>query len=115
MASPNPPNSTKKPVRPKRSRKLPSALRAVLDFWCGAEGSPDHGVFREIWFRAATAAFDAEIREKFALEGSEAVTACASDDDVAIMLDNLVENAIHYSPPGTTVSIRWGQTTCSAS
>jgi two-component system OmpR family sensor kinase len=45
-----------------------------------------------------------------ALEGSEAVTACASDDDVAIMLDNLIENAIHYSPPGTTVSIRWGQT-----
>jgi two-component system, OmpR family, sensor kinase len=47
---------------------------------------------------------------RIALEGSEAVTACASDDDVAIMLDNLVENAIHYSPPGTTVSIRWGQT-----
>jgi two-component system, OmpR family, sensor kinase len=47
---------------------------------------------------------------RIALEGSEAVTACASDDDVAIMLDNLVENAIHYSPPGTTVSIRWGRT-----
>ena len=47
---------------------------------------------------------------RIALEGTEAVTACASDDDVAIMLDNLIENAIHYSPPGTTVSIRWGQT-----
>ena len=47
---------------------------------------------------------------RIALEGTEAVTACASDDDVAIMLDNLIENAIHYSPDGTTVSIRWGQT-----
>ena len=47
---------------------------------------------------------------RIALEGTEAVTACASDDDVAIMLDNLIENAIHYSPPGTTVSIRWGRT-----
>ena len=47
---------------------------------------------------------------RIALEGTDAVTACASDDDVAIMLDNLIENAIHYSPPGTTVSIRWGQT-----
>ena len=47
---------------------------------------------------------------RIALEGTETVTACASDDDVAIMLDNLIENAIHYSPPGTTVSIRWGQT-----
>ena len=47
---------------------------------------------------------------RIALEGSAAATACASDDDVAIMLDNLIENAIHYSPPGTTVSIRWGRT-----
>ena len=47
---------------------------------------------------------------RIALEGTEAVTACASDDDVAIMLDNLIENAIHYSQPGTTVSIRWGRT-----
>jgi two-component system, OmpR family, sensor kinase len=44
------------------------------------------------------------------LDGPEAVTACASDDDVAIMLDNLVENALNYSPAGTTVSLRWGQT-----
>jgi signal transduction histidine kinase len=47
---------------------------------------------------------------RIALAGSEAATACASDDDVAIMLDNLIENAIHYSPSGTTVSIRWGRT-----
>jgi two-component system, OmpR family, sensor kinase len=44
------------------------------------------------------------------LHRSEAVTACASDDDVAIMLDNLIENALHYAPPGTTVSVRWGRT-----
>jgi signal transduction histidine kinase len=47
---------------------------------------------------------------RIALEGSEAATALASDDDVAIMLDNLIENALHYSPPGTTVSILWGRT-----
>jgi signal transduction histidine kinase len=47
---------------------------------------------------------------RIALEGPEAITGCASDDDVAIMLDNLIENALNYSPPGTTVSIRWGQT-----
>jgi signal transduction histidine kinase len=47
---------------------------------------------------------------RIALEGAEAATACASDDDVAIMLDNLIENALHYSPAGTTVSIRWGRT-----
>lgn len=47
---------------------------------------------------------------RIALGGSEAATALASDDDVAIMLDNLIENALHYSPPGTTVSILWGRT-----
>jgi uncharacterized protein (DUF924 family) len=39
--------------------------RDVLDFWFGAEGSPEYGTFRDIWFRAATPAFDQEIRDKF--------------------------------------------------
>ena len=36
-------------------------------------------------------------------------TACAaaSEDDVAIILDNLVENALRYSPTGTDVEIVW--------
>jgi signal transduction histidine kinase len=41
-------------------------------------------------------------------DGGEA-TACASEEDVAIVLDNLIENALHYSPPGTTVTVEWGE------
>jgi signal transduction histidine kinase len=44
-----------------------------------------------------------------ALANGEDVTACASEDDVAIMLDNLVENALRYSPPETTVTVEWGR------
>jgi signal transduction histidine kinase len=32
----------------------------------------------------------------------------ATDADLAVILDNLVENALNYSPPGTTVAIEWG-------
>ncbi len=32
----------------------------------------------------------------------------ATDADLAVILDNLVENALRYSPPETTVSIEWG-------
>jgi two-component system, OmpR family, sensor kinase len=43
------------------------------------------------------------------LARGEDVVVESSDEDVAIMLDNLVENAIHYSPPGTTVTLEWGR------
>ena len=32
----------------------------------------------------------------------------ATDADLAVMLDNLVENALNYSPVDTTVAIEWG-------
>jgi signal transduction histidine kinase len=32
----------------------------------------------------------------------------ASDEDVAIVLDNLVENALAYSPAGAEVTVEWG-------
>jgi signal transduction histidine kinase len=32
----------------------------------------------------------------------------ATEADLAVILDNLVENALNYSPPGTTVAIEWG-------
>jgi signal transduction histidine kinase len=44
--------------------------------------------------------------------GPEAVVA-ASEEDLAAILDNLTENALNYSPPGTTVTLGWtidGQT-----
>ena len=39
--------------------------------------------------------------------GDEGVCAAATDEDVAIVLDNLIENALHYSPTGTQVAVRW--------
>jgi signal transduction histidine kinase len=33
----------------------------------------------------------------------------ASDHDLAIVLDNLVENALHYSAAGSSVTIEWGE------
>ena len=39
-------------------------------------------------------------------EGEPAEVA-ASVEDVAAMLDNLIENALNYSPPGTEVTIGW--------
>jgi signal transduction histidine kinase len=47
---------------------------------------------------------------RITFDGPDGVLACASDDDVAIILDNLIENALHYAPPGTTVALRWGET-----
>jgi uncharacterized protein (DUF924 family) len=38
--------------------------QAVLDFWFGAEGSPEHGQVRAEWFRK-DAAFDAQIAQRF--------------------------------------------------
>jgi len=45
-------------------RTVPDAL-AILDFWFGAPGSPEHGTFRNAWFEKS-AAFDAEVRARFA-------------------------------------------------
>jgi two-component system, OmpR family, sensor kinase len=39
-------------------------------------------------------------------EGNAVVASTAADLDV--ILDNLLENALHYSPRGTTVTIEWG-------
>jgi signal transduction histidine kinase len=38
--------------------------------------------------------------------GDDGVCAAATDEDVAIVLDNLIENALHYSPTGE-VAVRW--------
>ena len=40
-------------------------------------------------------------------DGAE-VCVLSSAHDVAIVLDNLIENALHYSPPGSTVRVEWG-------
>jgi signal transduction histidine kinase len=45
--------------------------------------------------------------QRLVLAGEQPAVALASPDDVAIVLDNLIENALIYSPPGTTVTLDW--------
>src|SRR5687768_6292897 len=41
------------------------------------------------------------------LEGDDDSIVHAAEEDVAIVLDNLIENALVYSPAGTRVVLRW--------
>jgi signal transduction histidine kinase len=50
----------------------------------------------------------AEVRgQRLAAEGRDGVNAAGSPEDVAIVLDNLLENALAYSPPGTEIRLEW--------
>jgi signal transduction histidine kinase len=40
--------------------------------------------------------------------GEGAPVVAATDADLAVILDNLVENALNYSPAGTAITIEWG-------
>ena len=44
---------------------------------------------------------------ELAIDDGDPVEVCSSVEDVAVMLDNLIENALHYSPAGTRVTIGW--------
>ena len=44
-----------------------------------------------------------------ALDGDGDALVRASDEDVAITLDNLIENALVYAPTGTTVTLTWDE------
>ncbi len=63
---------------------------------------------------AATAALDrwapqaANEGRELTLAGSDDVWVAASEDDVATILDALLENALRYSPPDGTVTLEWG-------
>lgn len=48
-----------------------------------------------------------ESQGRVASHGDDDVFAAASDEDVAIVLDNLVENALRYAPPSSDVAIGW--------
>ncbi|HEY7148339.1 MAG TPA: ATP-binding protein [Gaiellaceae bacterium] len=47
--------------------------------------------------------------QRLELEPAQDVVVHAAEEDLAIVLDNLVENALHYSPTGSTVTIEHGR------
>jgi signal transduction histidine kinase len=71
---------------PARAVSLAEAARAAVDRWtpqAAAKGTRVEAV------------------------GHDDAVALASEEDVAIVLDNLIENALHYSPAGTEVTVGW--------
>lgn len=79
--------------------------QAVLDFWFGAPGSPEHGRDRPEWFRKDPA-FDALIRERFgatidaALAGSLDGWASGPAGTLAliVVLDQFTRNSFRDTP-----------------
>ena len=51
---------------------------------------------------------------RLVLRGEGAPRVAATEADLAVILDNLVENALNYSPVDTTVAIEWGPDGASA-
>ena len=47
--------------------------------------------------------------QRLELEAAHDVVVHAAEEDLAIVLDNLIENALHYSPAGSTVTIEFGR------
>ncbi len=50
-----------------------------------------------------------QLGQRLLLEAGEDVVVLAVEDDLAIILDNLIENALHYSPEGSSVTIEFGR------
>jgi uncharacterized protein (DUF924 family) len=77
--------------------------QAVLDFWFGTPGSPEHGSDRPEWFRKDEA-FDARIRERFgtliaAVLGGARFGAAPQETLAAIIvLDQFTRNAHRDTP-----------------
>jgi two-component system, OmpR family, sensor kinase len=91
--------------------RLAKLLAALLTL---AREGGDPGPGRPVELGAAALAAaerwraEAERRERqLLLEGEEGVWARSSEEDVAIALDNLVENALLYAPPGSDVVLEW--------
>ena len=50
-----------------------------------------------------------QLGQRLRLEPGEDVVVHAVEEDLAIMLDNLIENALHYSPTGSAIAIEFGR------
>jgi signal transduction histidine kinase len=50
-----------------------------------------------------------QLGQRLLLEPGEDVVVLAVEEDLAIILDNLIENALHYSPEGSSVTIDFGR------
>ncbi|HVM17915.1 MAG TPA: HAMP domain-containing sensor histidine kinase [Gaiellaceae bacterium] len=91
--------------------RLAKLLTALLTL---AREGGDAGAARPVDVASAAAAaaerWRPEVEQggrRLVLRGDEGVAVRASEEDVAIVLDNLVENALLYSPAGSTVTIEW--------
>ena len=79
--------------------------QAVLDFWFGAVGSPEHGTLRDLWFRKSEAT-DHAIAQRFAplieraLRGELADWAAQPASALAqiLLLDQFTRNTLRDTP-----------------
>jgi signal transduction histidine kinase len=71
---------------PARPVALDDAALAALDRW-EAQATRDHA--------------------RLTASGEDGVTAAASEEDVTIVLDNLIENALRYAPSGSELTLGW--------
>ena len=84
---------------------IDAAAQAVLDFWFGAEGEPEHGRLRALWFRKSEAT-DRTIAARFgslierALRGELGAWASEAPSALAqiLLLDQFTRNAFRDTP-----------------
>lgn len=85
--------------------ELHQRARAVLDFWFGAPGSPEHGTDREEWFKKDET-FDAAIRDAFLADCEKAaageydswVQTASGGLALLILLDQFPRNLFRDNP-----------------
>jgi two-component system, OmpR family, sensor kinase len=89
------------------ARLLTALLTLARD---GGEPGPGRPVDLALAAEAACERWRGEAERggrRLGTDGDGEAWARASDEDVAIVLDNLIENALLYSPPETEVTVEW--------